>query len=371
MSTASGSGPGSGAGSSARSGSGSDPAPGGRLRIATYNVEWFDALFDDAGRMHDDARAGGRHGIDRATQTAALGRVFAALDADAVLVVEAPDTGTKRSTITALENFATRFDLRARACLMGFANDTQQELALLYDPDRLTPRHAPQDSDGAPRFDGSYRIDLDIDATLDHVRFSKPPLEVALHLRGAEVPLLHLIGVHVKSKAPHGARSEADVTRLAIANRRKQLAQCIWLRHRVEAHLAQGTPLVVLGDFNDGPGLDDYEALFGRSGLEIVLGHDAPAPARLYDPHARRALAGAGRPTQAQPTSARFWIAPEERYLSALLDYIMVSPDLAARQPRWRIWHPFDAPEIYRDAALREALLAASDHFPVTLDLPL
>jgi hypothetical protein len=26
----------------------------------------------------------------------------------------------------------------------------------------------------------------------------------------------------------------------AIANRRKQLAQCIWLRRRIEAHLAAG-----------------------------------------------------------------------------------------------------------------------------------
>jgi hypothetical protein len=56
----------------------------------------------------------------------------------------------------------------------------------------------------APRFDASFRIDLDIDATEDVVTFSKPPLEAAL-----ETPLgpIRLIGVHVKSKAPHGAKT--------------------------------------------------------------------------------------------------------------------------------------------------------------------
>ena len=45
--------------------------------------------------------------------------------------------------------------------------------------------------------------------------------------------------------------------------------------------------------------------------------------------------------------------------------------DLAALAPAWRIWHPFNDPAIAKDAALRENLLTASDHFPVTLDLPI
>ena len=177
---------------------------------------------------------------------------------------------------------------------------------------------------------------------------------------------LRLIGVHAKSKAPHGAETQDEAIRIAIANRRKQLAQCIWLRHRVDAHLAAGDPLIVLGDFNDGPGLDEYEALFGRSGIEIVIGE--PPQTRLYDPHAAAALQSR---IAAQPTTARFFNRRTKRYLSALLDYVMVSPDLRARAPVWRIWHPFDDPDCWGDEALRTALLTASDHFPVTLDLAL
>ncbi|MEL6452694.1 MAG: endonuclease/exonuclease/phosphatase family protein [Pseudomonadota bacterium] len=331
------------------------------MRIATYNIEWMNSLFDDAGALLNDGEWSARYNVTRADQLAALVRVFQALDADAVMIIEAPDDGRSRSTVRALEAFAAHAGLRARAAIIGFANDTQQEIALLYDPDALTVAHDPQDHPGAPRFDGTFAIDLDVDATEDRVVFSKPPLE--LSATTAQGTPLRLIGAHLKSKAPHGATTRDAVMRLSIANRRKQLAQAIWLRARIAAHLAAGDALMVMGDLNDGPGLDEYEHLFGRSSVEIVLGDGDTG---LFDPHARQALQ---RRLGAAPTTARFWIRPEQRYLQALLDYIMVSPDLAGLQPRWRIWHPLDDPDCWARPALRDALVTASDHFPVSLDI--
>lgn len=339
------------------------------MRIATYNVQWFTHLFDDAGDLRADDGRSGRQDVTRHDQLAALGIVFTALDADAVLIVEAPDGHRKRDGAAALESFARHFGLRTRKAILGFLNDTQQEIAFLYDPDALSARHDPlgaetgkKGASGAPRFDGTFRIDLDIDDTQDLVRWSKPPLELAVET--ADGFGFRVIGVHAKSKAPHGATGHEAIMRLAIQNRRKQLAQCIWLRRRVEEHLAAGEPLVVLGDFNDGPGLDEYEKLFGRSSVEVVMGEEG-AP-RLYDPNARQATS---RKITAVPTSARFWMPLEGRWMETLLDYVMISPDLMPREPRWRIWHPFDDPGCYRVPELREALLAASDHFPVTLDI--
>ncbi|MGR3364354.1 MAG: endonuclease/exonuclease/phosphatase family protein [Maritimibacter harenae] len=342
------------------------------VRIATYNTEWFDALFDDDGELLEDGGWSGRHDVTRADQLTALAIVFTAMDADAVMIIEAPDDNRRRSTVRALENFAHHYGLRARKALLGFWNATQQEIALLYNPDVFTARHDPRGEEtgkkgirDAPRFDGVFRFDLDTDATPELVRWSKPPLEVALTLRetGREI---RLIGVHAKSKAPHGAEAPEEVMRLAIENRRKQMAQCIWLRQRVDDHLMNGDSLIVLGDFNDGPGLDEYEKLFGRSGVEVVLGEDGRA--ELYDPHARLAVS---RRVGPMPVTARFWIHGEDRYLQALLDYVMVSRDLMEPRPRWRIWHPFDDPVCYHTAELRHALLTASDHFPVSLDIEL
>ncbi|MBE9637823.1 endonuclease/exonuclease/phosphatase family protein [Salipiger mangrovisoli] len=331
------------------------------MRLATYNVEWFDDLFNKRGELLIDDHWSGRRDVTRAEQAEALGLVFTAMDADAVMIIEAPDTGTHRDTRRSLKNFARSFDLRTREVLVGFVNETQQEIALLYDPDRMSVRHVPGDTQDAPRFDRELRIDLDFDDTEDLVVFSKPPLEVELSTTSGRV--IRLIGAHLKSKAPHGARGHDQVMRASITNRRKQLAQAIWLRRRVDALLEDGESVIVMGDLNDGPGLDEYEALFGRSSVEVILGKGDSA---LYDPHAMQALRGRLTP---QPSTARFYIEPEKRYLQALLDYVMVSRDLRELAQGWRIWHPFDDAHCWQATDLCSALLTASDHFPVTLDL--
>jgi len=344
--------------------------PGGTIRLATYNVEWFNALFDDAGRVLDDDQPSARYGLSRHQQLTGLAAVFGAMDADGVLIVEAPDTGTRRSTVTALQGFARWAGLRTRRAVHGYASDSEQEIAFLYDPARLTVRHDPQgdragadgivpDGAGAARFDTAFRYDLDADGATEVIRLSRPPLELAVSGAGR---VLRLIGVHAKSKAPHGTRTAAAFRRISIENRRKQLAQCLWVRARARAHLAAGDSLIVLGDFNDGPGLDEFERLFGHSGVEIVLGVNGEP--QLFDPHADMALASRVGLT---PSTARFWLAPHKRYFEALLDFIMVSPDLVPGAA-WRIWHPFNDPAIGPD--LSDALISASDHFPVTIDLP-
>lgn len=336
------------------------------MRLASYNVEWFFALFDDDNRLLYDAEPSRRYKTTRRAQIEALGAVFQAMDADAVMVIEAPDSNKDRSTVAALEQFAADFGLRANKAVVGFRNHTRQQIALMYDPTTVTAHHDPQQGTGvmpAP-FDGEFRVDLDVDGQPDSIQFSKPPLEIALKTKAGAA--LRLIGVHAKSKAPYGAKNKAEEIQIAIANRRKQLAQCIWLRARVEEHLTRGEDVVVMGDFNDGPGLDEYEKLFGRSGVEVVLGESGENC--LYDPHAHLGLT---RKLGGMPTTSRFYIAHEKRFFGALIDFIMVSAKLRARAPKWRIWHPFDDPALYKQTSLREALLTASDHFPVTMDIEL
>jgi hypothetical protein len=330
------------------------------VRIATYNVEWFNYLFDDDGELIYNNSWSSRWNVTKAMQIEALAKVFAAMNADAVMIIEAPDISPSRNARKALTTFASTFDLRTKEVLTGFANETQQEIALVYDPYVIHAHHDPKSTPDVPRFDKTFHMDVDTDAKPEKIVWSKPPLEVAVTT--ADGPL-RLIGVHAKSKAPHGARNPAEATRISIENRRKQLAQCVWLRRRVSQHLDAGEDVIVLGDFNDGPGLDEYENLFGRSGVEIVLGEGDQE--RLYDPHAQLALS---RKLGAIPTTARFR-QKDGAFLQVLLDYIMVSPGLRDRPLKWQIWHPFDHPACYADPELQQALLDASDHFPVILDI--
>jgi hypothetical protein len=156
--------------------------------------------------------------------------------------------------------------------------------------------------------------------------------------------------------------------RISIENRRKQLAQCIWLRQRVDEHLARGDKPGGAGRFQRRPGLDEFEKLFGRSGVEIVLGTGDVDPAmRLYDPHAHGAAVEGrphahDRPLLPRPAemlfrgAARFHhgLAGSGRPAAGLADLASLQRPLVMAVPE-----------------LREALLQASDHFPVTLDIPL
>ncbi len=342
------------------------------LRIATYNVEWFTTLFGHKDVLMADHNWSSRYKINRRDQLKAIADVMKAVDADAMMIIEAPDTGGDRNSVRALQNFAEGYGLRQSRALSGFESHTRQEITLLYDPGMVAVHHAPmgERSNGqrflrAPRFDSKFRYDLGVDGQRDVHTFSKPPLEVALTHK-ASGKALRLIGVHAKSKAVHGASGAAAVE-IAIVNRTKQLAQCVWIRQRVEDHIAAGDSVIVLGDFNDGPKQDALESLFKKSGVAVVLGNADAPETHLKDPNARIWL----DPMQGWAlSSARFYHAGLKWYVNTLLDYVMLSPDIAANA-KWRIYHPFDDPKCYARDPLKKALLTASDHFPVCVDLPL
>ena len=72
------------------------------LRLATWNIEWANALFDDDGALLNDDAPSARHGVARAQQIAGIVAVLQALDVDGLMVIEGPDTNAQRSTVRAL-----------------------------------------------------------------------------------------------------------------------------------------------------------------------------------------------------------------------------------------------------------------------------
>lgn len=88
------------------------------MKIATYNVEWFDRLFNNDGDLINDGSWSSRWQVTRADQTAALGHVFQAMDLDVCIIIEAPNSSRRRDSTLALENFAAHFNLRARKAVV-------------------------------------------------------------------------------------------------------------------------------------------------------------------------------------------------------------------------------------------------------------
>lgn len=329
------------------------------LRICTYNIEHFNDLFvKDANQLQNTPEAQARIN--------ALQEVLQLLDADLVGILEGPNTkaGDAEDTVTRLDNFAAAVDIRANQAMMGFVSDGTQEIAILHDP-AVQVQHQPggQANDRRnPRFDGQFLFDTDDDTISEVYEHYRPPLEVSVDGGGHQ---FHLIVAHVKSKGIYNA---VDVAHWELENqrsRRKLLAECAWIRLRVDEWLDQDRDVVVMGDFNDGPGMDYYEHKLGKSAMETVMG-DIFRPERILRnlaerPRWRRNEGGW------KPSTARFRDRFTEDWVTVMIDHIMVSQGVqVAQDAPHRIWNPY---EDNRLEDMRHTFSTASDHFPVTLDL--
>ncbi len=328
------------------------------LRICTYNVEHFNHLFVDGDNQL-------RNTAEAQQRISALQQVLQMIDADIIGIVEAPNTQANgpEDTVSRLQNFANAIGIRANRAVMGYVSAGSQEIAVLHDPAvqvQHQPGGQPNRADNPP-FDGQFLFDTDDDTISELYSHYRPPLEVSVNGGGHQ---FRLMVVHTKSK---GIFNSVDVAHWELENqrsRRKLLAECTWIRKRVDEWLDQGLEVVVMGDFNDGPGMDFYEHKLGKSAVEIVMG-DIFQPDRIL-----RNLAA--RPTWRRgdggwkPSTARFRDRFTRDYVTVMIDHIMLSARLRPAQNPHRIWNPYEDNAL---SAMRQTFTTASDHFPVTLDL--
>ena len=328
------------------------------LRICSYNIEWFNHLFEANNSL--------KTGPDEQKRLNAIKNVLQKIKPDFLGIVEAPNTTAdgKQSTIKKLETFAQDAGLSARKAVTGFISAGTQEIAVLYDPDKLTVKHDPggkAKTKKNPPFDGDFYYDTDDDRIKEVYKHYRPPLEVSVTV-GQDGKEFSVIVAHPKSKGIFDSMDMLHWERSSKRNRLKLYAECEWIRRRVDEWLDDSRHVVVMGDFNDGPGMDFYEFKHGRSAIELVMG-DLFEPDRILRNHA-------GMPKWTsygwKPSSARFKDRMTEDYVNVLIDHILVSAKLPIVDGSYKIWNPF------QDAVaktIRSDLLEASDHFPVTLDI--
>lgn len=330
-----------------------------RIRLCSYNIENFNDLFTNSNTLKTDAKSRKRE--------QAIRDVLQTVNADLIGVIEAPNTTSSgsQSTIQCLENFAQWSQLRTTKALTGFHSRGRQELALLYDPNKFSVRHAPggkTTSKKNPRFDGEFQYDTDDDRIKEIYQFYRPPLEAGVKIKGNN-RTFYLILAHTKSKGIFDSVDIVHWERDNMRNRRKLYAECTWIRHRVNEWLDKNRQVVVMGDINDGPGMDSYEYQFARSAMEIIMG-DLFQPQRILRNYAGRPKWGAHG---WEPSSTRFKDRITEKYVNVLIDHILVSSDIKVsnNQP-YKVWNPY---QLDGAKPMKDQLLQASDHFPVTLDI--
>ncbi len=331
------------------------------IRIATYNIKWFDDHFNEDNSLKLSGES--------EQKLKSIKHIFELINADLITIIEAPNTTTTtgiQSTVKKLENFAQWANLATRKAIIGLPSPGRQEIAALYNPDKMTVTHEPggrSNSRSNPPFNGEFFFDTDDDNLKEVYRHYRPPLEARVNLVSGE--LFYIMGVHTKSKGIFNSVDQVHLERESRRNRLKLYAECTWIRRRVEDWQNENKKFAVMGDINDGPGMDLYEMRYGRSAVELIMGD-------IFEPnHILRNFIGQPKWTSYgwKPASARFKDRITETNVNVLIDHILASPNLpTVGEKPVKVWNPYEHGDLKEH---RKQFLAASDHFPVTLDVNL
>ena len=326
------------------------------MRICSVNVEWmndwftsddepaaFRAQFRRDGQLNDTAETAGR-----------LAAMLKAIDADVIAIQEGPSRAAE------LALFVDEYLDGAYEFFHGDSGG-QQKLALLYRAVTSAALTAPED------LVSDWEADVDGDAVLDRYRFTRTPLVVDLVI--GDQPL-QLVVAHTKSNFINMGRElwENPETRQAfiveaLTNRRRISAEGMRIRRYLDARLRAdpAAPIIVLGDLNDGPGLDYFEERYLTHNVtDIVVGsafrpewqfthaqHDVPAARALH-----RRVRGLHPDPRGPPAAAR------------------PHPALARARTRWgsgAIRHAEYDAQVVNGGVRRQD--RPCDHRPVTVDL--
>ncbi len=323
------------------------------MRICSVNAEWMNDWFtpdDEPVAFRAQFR---RDGVanDTAVTAGRLAAMLQAIDADVIAIQEGPSRAAE---------LALFVDAYLDGAYEFFHGDSggQQKLALLYRGVTSAARVEPE------ALVSDWQADVDGDAVLDTYRFTRTPLVVDLVI--GDQPL-QLIVAHTKSNFINMGRElwENPATRQAfiveaLTNRRRISAEGMRIRRYLDARLAAdaAAPIIVLGDLNDGPGLDYFEELYLTHNVtDIVVGS-------AYRPEWQFAHAQHDVPAAQRYTAVFEDFVPTRVLRRLLLDHILLSPALRGSGA---IRHAEYDAQVVNGGARRQD--RPTDHRPVTVDL--
>ncbi|MDH3692789.1 MAG: hypothetical protein OEU36_25465, partial [Gammaproteobacteria bacterium] len=220
--------------------------------IAAYNIRWMNNLFQN--------NAVTEASEDRANAIAAI---INRVDPDVLAISEAANADAEH------QDFINTFLAGGYQVVSGASRGGQNLVFYIRDPFQLV------EVDNVDNVYEPWNVDIDEDKVEERIRWDRKPLEAVFSIGpDANAQRIRLINVHSKSKGIFDVVDLARFQEISYGNRKKLIAQATHLRERLDDLLAEANPLptIVLGDMNDGPGLDAYEQRLGKSFVETAMG---------------------------------------------------------------------------------------------------
>jgi len=299
----------------------------GVIKIASWNAEWMNSWFTpdaEKAAFRSEFKQDGQTNDTRQTTGRAAG-LIRALDPDILALQEAPSRREE------LELFISEYlSDNGSPSYQYFLGDSggAQKLALLYKAGSVDSASLTPHADIAMLLD-PWTVDIDGDGFLNDYQFTRVPLVATLIVSGHSI---QVIVHHTKSSFINNGRSmwnnplqrQAFIVE-ALNARRRNSAECMRTRQYVDSLLQSdpGSLVIILGDLNDGPGLDYFENHFLTHNLTDILVGSAFNPESLFYPAAQDVSA-------ADRYTAVFdeFVPVDEKNRRLLLDHILLSPGL-------------------------------------------
>jgi len=205
-----------------------------------------------------------------------------------------------------------------------------------------------------------WSVDIDNDGIEEIFNFERAPLEGVFRINGTD-ETFRLILASTKSK---GVFVSADIMRyqaLAIANRKKLLAQSVKIRERLDYLLIKDPheKIIVAGDLNDDPGTDGFERMVGGSALETIMG-SVFEPELIFHNTLHYWTKDKARGRELYTTEFHDPIVKNQVIHKSWIDHILISPGLRRNDQSLRYIE--DSGMI---AEKSDTARMVSDHFPI------
>jgi len=309
------------------------------IKVMSYNIENMKKLFFN-----------NEFALDKAEQVKSLEKIITHQHPHILGIVEASDK------IKHHQYFIDNTGLKELGYQIGKSDYKRgkQDLVVYYrEPFEILT------IDDNIKFYDEWVEDIDQDGIKEVCEFERKPMEILFRLKGTDITFLVIL-VATKSKGVFSINDVINHQHLALANRKKLLAQSKKIRRRMDQLIDEqpNLPLILMGDFNDEPGMDSYERILGASSIETVMGS-------VFDPdkilhNTMWYLNKTDRKKDLWTTEYPDLIVQNFGLHKAWLDHIFVSPNLLSESARFK--YVMNSGEIILkdDDAKR-----ASDHYAI------
>jgi len=252
------------------------------MKIVNWNIEWMNHWFESGSSPKMRTQYLDKYGNIAITNVPELANrvslTIKKMNPDILAIQEGP------SDLSEMEVFVETFLNEPSAnyeIIRGLDGSSQKLYFLIKNSDILEDIKIYSEEDLNALYD-PWRVDIDGDLVLQDYKFTRMPLVIEGKSPALNNERITLIALHTKSKYVHLGKqlwenpdTRNEFIKEALINRRRISAEAMRLRRYMNDLLNNNINenIIVLGDFNDGPGFDYFEERYITHNVtDILLG---------------------------------------------------------------------------------------------------